>query len=258
MEIFSCYSIKGGVGKTALAVNLAYFLRETGRRTLLVDLDPQGAAGFCFRVAPAGQFSPGSKKKLEGKWALRNVRESDFPGLDILPSNLNYRHLDVLLSGMKKPRRQLDKALGRLEDGYDALVLDCPPNITLLAENIFRASSVVLVPVIPTPLSVRTFQQLTGFLQAEGLEGIKVRPFFSMVQKNKRLHRETMEEMRQAAVGFLNAEIPFAAEVEAMGTRRAPLLAGKGSSAAARAYRALCMEVVAGLTPKGVFTNFEG
>jgi len=244
MKIFSCYSIKGGVGKTALAVNLAYFLKDTGRRTLLIDLDPQGAAGFYFRVAPAGSFSPADKKELGVDWVRRHIKESDFPGLDILPSNLGYRHLDVFLSGMKKPRRQLDKSLSHLDEDYDAVVLDCPPNITLLAENIFRASSVILVPVIPTTLSVRTFQQLTGFLQAEGLERVRVRPYFSMVQNGKRLHRETIWEMREASAGFLNTEIPFATEVESMGIRRAPLLAGRSHSLAAKAYRALCMEIV--------------
>ncbi len=245
MKIFSCYSIKGGVGKTALAVNLAYFLRETGKRTLLIDLDPQGAAAFYFRVAPADRFSSDTKRKPGRNLARRNIRESDFPGLDILPSNLDYRHLDILFSEMKKPRKQLDKALSRLNDDYDAVVLDCPPNITLLAENIFRASSVILVPVIPTTLSVRTLEQLTDFLHAEGLEKAVVRPFFSMVQNTKRLHRDTIKEWRKASTGFLNNEIPFSSEIENMGISRAPLLAKASHSAAAKAYRALCAEIIA-------------
>jgi len=245
MKIFSCYSIKGGVGKTALAVNLAYFLRETGKRTLLIDLDPQGAAGFYFRVAPAARFSPDTKSKLGVDWARRNIRESDYPGLDILPSNLDYRNLDVLLAEMKKPRKQLDKTLSGLDDDYDVIVLDCPPNITLLAENIFRASTAILVPVIPTRLSARTLQQLIDFIQAEGLEGANVWPFFSMVQNTKRLHRDTIEELRKTYCQFLKAEIPFSAEVENMGVRRAPLLARTSSLSAAKAYRALCAEIAA-------------
>lgn len=246
MKIFSCYSIKGGVGKTALAVHLAYFLRETGKRTLLIGLDPQGAAGFYFRVAPAARISCDTKRKLGKNWAHQNIRESDFPGLDILPSNFDYRHLDVLFSEMKKPRKQLDKALSGLDDEYDAVVLDCPPNITLLAENIFRASSVILVPVIPPTLSVRTLEQLTDFLRAEGLEKAKVCPFFSMVQKTKRLHRDTIKEWRSACAEFLNTEIPFSSEIENMGISRAPLLARASQSVAAKAYRALCAEIVAG------------
>ena len=56
MNVIACYSIKGGVGKTALAVNLAYAFRESGLRTLLLDLDPQGATSFYFRTGSAGKF----------------------------------------------------------------------------------------------------------------------------------------------------------------------------------------------------------
>ena len=244
MKIFACYSIKGGVGKTALAVNLAYHLREAGKRTLLIDLDPQCAAAFYFRIAPAAKFAPDASDKLGTDWVYENIKESDYPGLDILPSNLEYRHFDLQLAEMKKPRKQLRKTLRRLDDHYDAIVLDCPPNITLLSENIFRAATAILVPVIPTTLSARTLHQLNDFFQSEDLDKSRIWPFFSMVQNSKRLHRDLIEELRQTFPRFLKTEIPFSVDVENMGVHRKPLLAEAARQSSAEAYRSLCQEII--------------
>jgi len=123
VKILSSYSIKGGVGKTALSVNLAYAYQQSAKRTLLVDLDPQGAAGFYFRMSPSERFEAEqddlSEDRLKG-----NIRESDYHGLDILPSNLAYRKFDLLLDRMKKRRSQLRRLLEPFEEDYDRVILD--------------------------------------------------------------------------------------------------------------------------------------
>lgn len=250
MNIISSYSIKGGVGKTALAVNLAFAMRESGRRTLLLDLDPQGAAAFYFRVGSAKKFRMADKHSL-AEGLSKNIRESDFPGLDIIPSNLAYRHFDIVLDGMAKRRKQLRMVLEEFTPDYDVIIMDCPPNITLLSENVFRASDAIIVPVIPTVLSQRTLEQLTGFFRDEGLPAEILRPFFSMVQKRNKMHREIMEELPTLYPGFLKTVIPFSADVEKMGLRRMPLLAYTTTCEAALAYRALCNEILSltGLRP---------
>ncbi len=248
MKILSSYSIKGGVGKTALAVNLAFAFREAGHRTLLIDLDPQGAASFYFRVDSAEKFRMRDSQSL-ADGLRRNIRESDFHGLDIIPSNLGYRHFDILLDGMAKRRRQLRKVLEEFKPDYDVILMDCPPNITLLSENVFRASDAILVPVIPTVLSQRTLEQLTSFFQDEDLPGEMLRPFFSMVQKRNKMHRETMDELPAYHPGFLNTVIPFSADVEKMGIHRKPLLAYSHACEAAKAYRALCDEILSQTSP---------
>jgi chromosome partitioning protein len=246
MNIISCYSIKGGVGKTALAVNLAFALQRAGFRTLLVDLDPQGAAAFYYKVGPAEHFELKNAKRM-ADLLRQNIRESDYPGLDVLPSNLAYRNFDLMLDRLKKSKKQLRRMLKTLRKDYDLLVLDCPPNITLLSENVFGASDMILVPVIPTILSERTLNQLVEFFKEKELPGESLLPFFSMAQAQKTMHREIMASLRERFPSFLSTVIPFASEVEKMGLHCRPVMEYAKSSPSAQAYRSLCAEILARL-----------
>lgn len=243
MKIIACYSNKGGVGKTATSVNLAYAFAQSGLRTLLCDLDPQGASSFYFRVKP-------SKKLTEEKF-FRDVekftsaiRGSDFDNLDILPSNMSFRDFDVFLSRMKNSRSRLKKALKAVGNEYDVVLLDCPPNISTLSENVFKAADHIVVPVIPTTLSERTFEQLVAFFKDEKISRKKLIAAFSMVQKQKTLHGETIERMRaEHPKLFLETVIPFSTDVEKMGVHRAPVGTFARSRAAFAAYAAMFDEL---------------
>lgn len=244
MKIIACYSNKGGVGKTATAVNLAYALAASGKRTLLCDLDPQGASSFYFRVKP-------SKKLTEAKFFkdverfTKAIRGSDFESLDILPANMAFRDFDVFLARMRNSRSRLKKALKGVKGDYDVVVLDCPPNISTLSENIFRSADGIVVPVIPSTLSQRTFEQLEDFFRAHDLPLKKLHGFFSMVQGVKSLHGETIDAMVQShKKRLMKTQIAFASEIERMGVHRAPVMATAPKSAAAQAYQMLHEEVM--------------
>lgn len=243
MKVLSSYSLKGGVGKTAAAVNIADYAARNGIKTLLMDLDPQGAAAFYFRVKPA-------KTKL-GKTLLSgpassirdHIRESDYPNLDILPAHQNFRKFEALLADSNKAGKRLRSILDKLGKDYQLLVLDCPPGLGYLSEAVLHASDIVMVPIIPTTLSERAFEQLTDFIKQKGLTKTDIRPFFSMVQAQKSLHRRTIPRMLTRYPQFLRTPIPFSKDVENMGERRAPLSRFAPTRPATRAFSMLFDEL---------------
>lgn len=241
MSVIAVYHIKGGVGKTATAVNLSYLSSSEGAKTLLCDMDPQGSTSFYFRVRPVDKFN--TKKLLKGgKHIDRTIRGTDFPGLDLLPADFSYRNIDIALDEMKKSRQRISRVLQPLREEYDNIFLDCPPNITLLSENIFYASDYILVPLIPTTLSHLALKQLYRFLDEIGENRSKVMVFFSMVEKRKRMHWDIMRKLIKKK-GFIPALVPYLADIEKMGLYRQPVNVTSPHSMAAEAYKGLWAEV---------------
>lgn len=221
MQIVGVFSIKGGVGKTATAVNLSYLSARGRRYTLLWDLDPQAASTFYFRLAP--KVRGAISRLLDPERGIdERIQETDIPYLDILPADEKYRTLDLVLQELDRPKTGIGRVLKPLTADYDYIFLDCPPSMSLLSENIFRAVDVLLVPVIPTTLSQRTLIQLEEFCAKNRIK-TPVLPFFSMVDKRKRLHRDVIDELRESRDDMLRTEIPYVSEIEKMGINQSPL-----------------------------------
>lgn len=222
MRVLSIFNMKGGVGKTATAVNLAYLAARQGKRTLIWDLDPQGATSFYFRIKP--KLKGGSEKLLKGKNALESkIKATDFENLDLIPADFSNRQLDLQLAEAKQSR--LKKLIHSQAEDYDLMVLDCPPSMSELSEQVFRASDLLLVPLIPTVLSLRTLEQLRSFLKKESIDGPEIRTFYSMVDRRKKMHLETLEDTGLTGKTGLQSFISYASHVEKMGSERQPVMA---------------------------------
>jgi chromosome partitioning protein len=242
VKVLATYNIKGGVGKTSAAVNLAALAAQSGLRTLLWDLDPQGAASYLFRVRP--KVKGGGRKLVRGRSDIvALLRGTDVEGLDLLPADFSYRYMDLALDASGKPTRRLRKVLAPLAEHYDLAILDCPPSISLVSESVFDAADALLVPLIPSTLTLRTFEQLSDFVAAEVDRTPQVVAFFSMVDRRKRLHRDVVASLPESHTTVVRSAIPAASEVELMAVERTPVVVNATRSRAARAYADLWADV---------------
>jgi chromosome partitioning protein len=240
--VLATYNIKGGVGKTSAAVNLAYLAARENAHVLLWDLDPQGASTYLFRVKP--KVKGGGRRLVRGKSEVEGlIKGTDHDRLDLLPADFSYRHMDLALDATKRPTKRLSKVIAPLAGDYDYVFLDCPPSISLVSESVFEAADALLVPLIPATLSSRTFEQLRRVVRQNGATTPSLLAFFSMFDRRKRMHREVMDGLWEEQRGVLRSAIPAAADVERMGVKRTAVAEFAPHSRAARAYEELWREV---------------
>ncbi len=249
-RVLALYHLKGGVGKTTTAVNLSYLSAVSGLKTLICDLDPQSSTTYFFRVKPALKHA--RKVLLKGGTKIAgNIKGTDFEGLDLLPADWSHRHLPSLLGRVKRSRRRLKEIFDPFRDEYDLIVLDSPATATVLAECLFVVADLLLVPVVPTTLAVRAYADLRLFLRRRGYDEAKVWTFFSMVEARKKMHRATMQSMREQFPQCLPAAIPYTVNVENMGLARAPLPFLSPGAVASQRYRELWQQVAECMNGRG-------
>jgi len=243
VQTISLYNIKGGVGKTASCVNFAYMAARDGFRTLLWDLDPQGAASYYFKAEPKKGVS---RKLFHGSLSLDEaIMDTEYDGLDIIPADRSARKLDLVINGEGGSKKDLRKMLRDVDYNYDFVFLDCAPGFSLLADNIFTASDAVLMPVIPTTLSIRSYEMVKEYMGEHGWLD-KLACFFTMVDMRKRMHESVISTLLEDKT-FFEYYIPGLSDIEKMGTYQAPVEAFAKSSYAAICYRALWEEIKEGV-----------
>ncbi|HXS35065.1 MAG TPA: AAA family ATPase [Flavipsychrobacter sp.] len=245
MFIASLYNLKGGVGKTAACVNFSYMAAKNGYRVLLWDLDPQGAASFYYKAQP--KVKANVKKIIESASTLDEaIMQTDYERLDIIPADISARKMDLLLEEQNSSKKYLKNLLKSLEDDYDFVFIDCPPGFYLVAENVFYASDAVLMPVIPTTLSIRTYELVKNYFEDKAIGVEKLMCFFSMVDIRKNMHNDVMKQLYKDK-HFFEYYIPTLSDIEKMGLHNAPVEAFAPSSYATTCYKALWNEIKEGV-----------
>ena len=242
MRVIAVTGLKGGVGKTSTAVNLAVLAAAAGYRTLLWDLDPQGAATYCLDLKP--KLRGGASRLIGGgRGGLVAVaRHTNIKNLAVVPADKTVREIDRVLSLSGKPSRPIRRLLAGTKGSADLVVLDCPPGLSSVVEAVASVADLLLIPVIPEPLPLRALERFTEFLTENKVASPKiVAPFLSMIDRREPIHRRVEAEIR-ARGGFLGAAIPESSAVARMGEDQIPVVLSSPLSLAASEYRKLWAE----------------
>lgn len=243
MRVVASCGGKGGVGKTTAAVNVAA-LAARSLRVVIWDLDPQGAATHCLSAVPAPRGA--TKDIVRGRRTLvGEVVATRWEGLALVAADRSARNLDRQLDDGHRLRAMVEPLRGH----YDLVVLDCPPGAGRLAEHVVDTADGLFVPLIPGPLSLRALDQLGDLVarvertgRRNGRRRPTLLPFFSMVDRRKRLHRETVAAVQLARPETLSAQIPISAEIERMPVYRTPIVSRAPDGVPALAFAELWRE----------------
>ena len=234
-RIIAVHSVKGGSGKTSLALNLAGVAALTCQReTLLWDLDAQGSSTFLCSDNPVALGAKAVFERKIGPASL--VKKTQWAKLDVITADLSLRQVEHVLQDIQKPKR-LKKIIKQLSPSYDVVILDCPPGLSEVNDQVFEAADILLVPVTPNPLGFRAFEQIQGYLAERGGRPLEIFPVISMADKRKLLHRSFLETHHDWPV------LPMSSRIENVAVRRAPVEAFAARSREAEILRDIWSDI---------------
>lgn len=237
------YSVKGGVGKTTFAANLAWCSAcISGHRTLLWDLDAAGGSGFLLGVEPR-ETRPAEDVFTRERDPGKLIRKSLFGKLDLLPADESIRSLDARLASLGK-RKRLAKLTGSLSSDYERIVLDCPPVMNEISAQVVRAADAVIVPLPPSPLSARAFDLVVREIADNSKVHPPILPVLSMLDLRRKLHQQAREAHPDWSA------IPYSSIIEQCAVRQQPVGAFAPQSPAARYFAGLWRAIETKLAEK--------
>lgn len=254
-KIISLVNQKGGVGKTTSSINLAASLGKLGKKTLLIDLDPQGNATTGLGINK-GEISYSVYDVLSEKCSIKNALiKTKFTNLSLLPATINLAGIDIELvekaysnSSFKK-NEQLKKAIDEIKDNYDYIIIDCPPSLGLLTTNALVTSNSVIIPVQCEFFALEGITQLlntiimtqTRLNPSLKIEGV----LLTLLDSRTVLGLEVVEEVRKFfKEKVFNTIIPRLIRLVEAPSHGEPIIEYDPLSRAAEAYLNLAKEVL--------------
>lgn len=242
MAVIGVYSVKGGVGKTTLAVDMAWRSATVSKRpTLLWDLDPQGGAAFLLGVAEPEKKRAAAVFERERE-AHDVIVPTPYENLSLLPADDSLRSLGSVLARIGK-RRRLARLTENLATDYERIIVDCPPGLTEVSDQILAAADLLIVPMPPSPLSARALDMIRADLLRNHKHHPPILPVVSMYDGRRKLHRDMLD-----GFGAGWPVVPMASQIEQTAARRQPIGTFAATSEASRRLQKLWDAIEAKLT----------
>jgi chromosome partitioning protein len=248
LRVIAVANQKGGAGKTTVAVNLAVAVGETGRRALLVDVDPQADATTMLGVDPHTQ-KHSLYDVLTGGCEIPGAIASDVaPGVDLVVGTDRMADVELTLAGQMMRERYLDDALREHVTAYDIVLIDCPPNLGLLTVNALVAATEVLVVV--SMIDRNAYKGAIALLETIAelrRKGVHLE-VGGILRNNVDRARQTYRALNDVLTGHtdlpvLQAQIPMRAEFQNALTAGQPLLRRNPDHIGAAALRRAAAEL---------------
>jgi chromosome partitioning protein len=244
VRIFSVANQKGGVGKTTTAINLAAAMAKAGKRTLLIDLDPQ-----CNATTGLGCVPTGSHGLLTPRALRDSVIATYLPGLTLLPGSRTFHDVEILAKGDQGEAGVLRDHLSQGIDGFDVVWIDCPPSTGPLTQSALAASSEVLMPIQCEYFAMEGLTQMIELIRNVMQRGGGRLEFggivLTMVDASLELTREVEGEVRDFfGESVFDALIPRDVLVSEAPSHGRSVLDYAPESRGAWAYIELCQEIL--------------
>jgi len=221
VAVIAVYSVKGGVGKTTIAVDLAWRAAVArGRNTLLWDLDVQGGCGFLLGLDEPTRQRAAAIFQRDGK-PRENIIHTAYERLSLMQADQSLRNLPVQLARIGQNRR-LSTMISHLRGEFNRIILDCPPVLNEISDQIIAAADVLIVPLPPSPLSLRALDAVRSELTRNHHRHPPILPVLSMYNSRRLLHRQA----RYGAAADWPI-VPLASQLEQSAARRNGSLASK-------------------------------
>lgn len=248
-RIIAIANQKGGVGKTTTAINLSACLAEAGQRVLVIDIDPQGNTTSGLGVMKDEIENTVYEVMLQEIGMEDAIIKGVFDNLDIVPSNVNLAGAEIDLIDAEDREYILKNEIGKTKSGYDYIILDCPPSLSMLTVNAMTAANTVLVPI---QCEYYALEGLTQLIHTINLVKKKLNPelelegvVFTMYDSRTNLSLQVVENVKDNLNQTIyKTIIPRNIRLAEAPSHGLPINIYDSKSAGAESYRMLAQEVM--------------